>query len=337
MITAGELSEIVRGELEGNDEKLVKGISSLDDAAMDTVVYVEKQKDAWKLDRRKPAAVICSRALKLEGHNLIRCKDTRLSFGLAMRYFFPPEEHIGGIHPTAVVEEGAAVAPDASIGAHCFIGAGTGIGAGTVIHPGCHIGQNVSIGKDCLLHPNVTVLDRCKIGERVILHSGCVIGADGFGYVNDDGFQMKVPQVGNVCVEDDVEVGANTTIDRATLGTTRIGRGTKIDNLVQIGHNCNIGENCIICGQVGFSGSCTIGDGVILAGQVGISDHITIGEGAILGGKSGVYENVPEKVFYSGFPARPHRQTMRILSLLEKLPELAAKIDDIAHGDDEQR
>lgn len=334
MITAGELAEIVRGELEGDPGKIVNGISHPDNIIMDTAVYIEKQADAWKLERRQPAAVICSRALKAGSHNLIRCSDTRLSFGLAMRYFFPPEEFDAGIHPTAVVEEGAAVSPEAFIGAGCFVGAGAYIGEKAVIHPGCCIGRNASVGDGCVFHPNVSFLDMCEAGKRVILHSGCVIGGDGFGYVNDEGLHMKVPQVGNVIIEDDVEVGANTAIDRATLGSTRIGRGTKIDNMVQIGHNCRIGENCIICGSVGISGSCTLGDGVVLAGQVGLSDHITIGEGAILGGKSGVYENVPPNVFYSGFPARPHRKSMRIVSLLERLPELAEKIDRLSRDPD---
>jgi len=339
MITAKELAVIVRGEIEGDPSVSINSIRPPEDAGEGCVVFIDRTRDAKQVLNRRPAAIICSKAADIDSGSttLIRCKDPRFAFGLAMRHFFPPEEFEGFVHPSAIIEEGAVVYPSAHVGASCTVLAGSMVGDGTVIWPGCFIGRNVTIGEKSVLHPSVTVLDRCRIGKRVILHSGVVIGGDGFGYLQDEGVHVKIPQVGNVEIGDNVEIGANSAVDRATLGSTVIGRVTKIDNLVQVGHNCKIGENCIICGAVGISGSVEIGDGAVLAGQVGISDHVKIGKGAILGGRSGVYEEIPPGVFYSGFPARPHRQTMKLFSLLDRLPELAAKIDKLPDPDTDEK
>lgn len=325
-----ELAELIGCEIEGgNPNSDILGMSPLDEIKDGSLVFLEKTKDAEMLKRGRPAAIICSKAAKVEagGAALLRADNPRVAFVRAMRQIYKPEEFEPEIHATAVVEDGAVVAPTAYVGANCFVGAGSMVGDRAIMRPGSHVGRNSTIGEGCLLHPNSTVLDRVELGKRVILHSGSVVGSDGFGYVQDEGVHMKVPQVGKVIIGDDVEIGANSAVDRATLGATVIGRGTKIDNQVQIGHNVKIGEYCLICGSVGISGSCEIGNGVVLAGQVGVSDHVKIGDRAILGGKTGVSDDIPPGVLYSGFPARPHRRTMKIFSALDKLPEIVEKVE----------
>jgi UDP-3-O-[3-hydroxymyristoyl] glucosamine N-acyltransferase len=254
---------------------------------------------------------------------LIQNSNPYLAFLKAVRFFQGDEERPApGVHPTAVVAKDAAVDRTASIGPHVVLERGVSVGPRAIVLAGCYVGAGARIGADAFLYPNVTVRERCEIGERVIVHSGTVIGSDGFGFVRDGQVHRKLPQVGNVVVEDDVELGACVTIDRATTGTTRIGAGSKIDNLVQIAHNVQVGKNCIIVAQVGISGSTVLGDDVVLAGQVGIVGHIEIGAGAMIGAKSGVSKSVKpgEKLF--GIPALPVTQAMRIEASLRHLPEL---------------
>ena len=322
-LTLEQLGREIGADLEGDGACVVRGVCPLDDVRPDCVTFLEKTRDAAQLAQARPAAVICSRAADPPVPNKLRCDAPRLAFARALAVFHPAPAPARGIHIAAVVHEQAEVAPDAEVAPCAVVERGAHIGAGARIGAGCFVGQNARIGAGCVLHPRVTVLHDCELGERVILHSGVVIGADGFGYVPDDkGRQVKMPQVGRVVIEDDVEIGANSAVDRATLGETRIGAGTKIDNLVQVGHNCRIGRGVIICGSVGISGSVTIGHGAVLAGQAGISDHVTIGERAIIGGKAGVIDNVPPGKFYSGMPAVPHRSNMAALSKLQRLPEL---------------
>lgn len=327
-MTIKELAERIGGEVEGDAGREALGVCSLDEIRDGCVVFIEKQKDDGGLLAGKDlSAVICSKTAQIEGQTLIRCANPKMAFALALGVFHPPHKPAPGVHPTAVVEEGAEVDPAASVGPNCFVGAGAKIGAGAVLRANVVVGPRAVVGKDCLLHPNVTVLDECVLGDRVILHSGVVIGADGFGFVEEGGRRTKVPQVGRVIVEDDVEIGANSAVDRATMGETRIGRGTKIDNLVQVGHNVHIGEDCVLCGEVGISGSCRIGSRVILGGQAGVSDHIKIGDNVLIGGKTGVIADIPSGVFYSGFPARPHRENMKMHALLKKLPEIISRLE----------
>jgi UDP-3-O-[3-hydroxymyristoyl] glucosamine N-acyltransferase len=206
---------------------------------------------------------------------------------------------------------------------------GAVVGARTVLSAGVFVGRQAVIGEECYLHPNATVLERCRIGSRCILQAGAVIGSDGFGYVWDGQRHLKIPQLGIVRIEDDVEVGANTAIDRATLGETVIGRGTRIDNLVQIGHNVVVGEHSILCGQAGIAGSARLGRRVTLAGQVGVNDHVTIGDGSIATGQAGVTGNLAAGGIYSGMPAAPHREFLRRTALIARLPELARRVDEI--------
>jgi UDP-3-O-[3-hydroxymyristoyl] glucosamine N-acyltransferase len=231
-----------------------------------------------------------------------------------------------GVHPSAVVDPTAEVAPDVRIGPHCFVGRGTRIGAGTRILFGVFIGDRVAIGRQCIVFPNVTIREASEIGDRVILHPGVVIGADGFGFVWDGERQVKIPQIGRVVIEDDVEIGANSAVDRATTDVTRIGRGTKIDNLVQVGHNCVIGAHSILAGQVGVAGSTDIGERVTVGGQSGFTGHIKIGDRVTVAARSGVTKETPPGLTVSGFPARDHRMVRRLWAYTERLPELFERL-----------
>jgi UDP-3-O-[3-hydroxymyristoyl] glucosamine N-acyltransferase len=228
------------------------------------------------------------------------------------------------------------IAPTARIGSGVHIGPnvvieeGTAIGDGSTILAGSYVGRDTEVGAGCLIYPNATIREEIRIGSRVIIHSGAVIGSDGFGFVREGEVYRKIPQIGTVVIEDDVEVGANVTIDRATTGTTVVGKGTKIDNLVQVGHNVTIGENCILVAQVGIGGSTQLGNGVTMAGQAGAVGHITIGEGATVGAQGGVHKSIPTGMTVSGYPAREHTQANRIYASLLKLPELLKKVADIA-------
>lgn len=324
-ICLSDLAEKIGAELSGDAHAEASSIRALDDIKPGCVVYLEKQRDAWRL-QGAPAAVICSRAAKITGHNLLVCERPKIAFARALRLFFPEVKPVPGIHPCAFAHPEADIDPSASVGPCAVVERGASIGAGTSVGACAFVGEGARIGADCILHPQASVLRGCILGDRVILHSGAVIGSDGFGYVMSEGRHMKVPQVGTVRVEDDVEIGANSAVDRATLGETRVGKGAKIDNLVQVGHNCDIGENVILCGQVGISGSCTIGAGAVLAGQVGVGDHTAVGAQSIIGGQSGVICNVPEGKFYSGMPAAPHRETMKMLSAQSRLPAMEAEL-----------
>jgi UDP-3-O-[3-hydroxymyristoyl] glucosamine N-acyltransferase len=327
--TVGKLAEITGGVTEGDAGRAVAGVCPLSEAKEGYATFVENQKAVALLEGKNPAVVICGGKIAVEGQTLIRSDNPRLSFALAINFFHPRKKPDPGIHPSAVVDPAAVVDAAAVVGPNCCVAARARIGAGTVLLANVYIGADAVVGMDCFLNPNVSVMERCEIGDRVILHSGVVVGADGFGFVWDGERHRKVPQVGNVVIEDEVEIGANSAVDRATLGETRIGRGAKIDNLVQIGHNVSVGEHAILCGCVGISGSVRIGARAILGGQAGVSDHVEIGEGAMIGGKAGVTDNVPPGVFYSGFPARPHRENMKTLSALVKLPDLVEKINSI--------
>jgi UDP-3-O-[3-hydroxymyristoyl] glucosamine N-acyltransferase len=245
-----------------------------------------------------------------------------LGFARALALLHPPDSPASGIHPSAVISPDATVDSTASIGPLCVVDAGAQVGSGTSLLAQVHVGRDVRIGSDCRLFPQVTLRDGIRLGDRVVVHSGAVIGADGFGYARDGARYVKIPQVGRVVVEDDVEIGANVTIDRATLGETRIGRGTKIDNLVQIAHNVQVGEDTVIVAQVGISGSTRIGSRVTLAGQAGIVDHLTIGDDVIVGAQSGVSKDIPAGSIVLGSPAIPHGEFKRQYASLAGLPAL---------------
>jgi UDP-3-O-[3-hydroxymyristoyl] glucosamine N-acyltransferase len=326
-VTLQELAEALGADVDGDAQARAQGVCPPHAPMAGHVVFLDKPGQAEMLKGAGVAAVLCSRTADITGFNLLRAEYPKLAFARALAFFNPTPKPAPGAHARACVHPEAVVHAQASIGACAVVEQGAHVGPGTVMHAGVYVGPNAHIGENCTLHPNSTVLQNCVLGDRVTLHSGAVIGADGFGYVLHQGEHVKVPQVGRVVIGSDVEIGAGTTVDRATLGDTVIGDGAKIDNQVQIGHNCRIGRGVIICGSVGISGSCTIGDYAVLAGQAGVSDHITIGARAIIGGKAGVTRDVPEGKFYSGMPAGPHRDAMRQAGALQKLPDLLKDLD----------
>ena len=255
--------------------------------------------------------------------NFLEAKDPYIAFAKILQLFAPVQPFNGKVSPRAWVDGTAVIGKSVTIFPNAFVGPRTHVGSGTVLYPGVFLGNDVRIGDDCVLHANVVVRDQCQIGNRVFLHSGVVIGSDGFGYAGSAAQRIKIPQIGIVVIKDDVEIGANTTVDRATLGQTVIGNGVKIDNLVQIAHNVVIGENSVIAAQAGIAGSSRLGSNVTLAGQVGVVNHITIGDGATIGPQSGVGQSVaPGALLSSGLTAAPHHIWLKVMVLLPQLPKL---------------
>lgn len=317
-----EIAELIGGKIVGDESIEVKGVAGIEETKKGEITFVGDKKHLPLLKTTKASAVIVSREVKEARVPFIQVENPYLAFAKVMRIFVPYQKPTKGTHPSAIVSEGVDLGKGISLGAHSVIEEGARIGDNTIIYPLVYVGRRSKIGKDCLIYPQVMIREGVEIGNRVIVHSGTVIGSDGFGYIPYKGKQHKVPQIGKVVIEDDVEIGANVTIDRATLGKTWIKRGVKIDNLVQIAHNVVIGENSIIVAQVGISGSTEIGKGVTLAGQAGVVGHIKIGDRAIVGGRAGVLKSIPPNTIVSGYPARPHTQAKRIEASVLRLPEL---------------
>ena len=335
-LTLSELARLVDGDIvRGGLDLPVDGIASLDEAGPSELSFLGNEKYRSQYLATRAGAVIVPRGLSEgpEGCALIAADNPSLAFGLAVKHFVAARARVfsPGVHPRACVDDSARLDPaQVRIHAGAVVMAGAEIGAGTEIGPNCVIGEGVRIGRDCLFYGNVTVREHCLIGDRVILQPGAVIGSDGYGYELAEGRHVKVDQVGIVEIQDDVEIGANTTIDRARFGRTVIGEGSKIDNLVQIAHNVKIGRCCAIAAHCGISGTVTIGDFVMLGGRVGVGDHLTIGDGAQLAGNSGVMNNVPAGVRWGGFPAQSGKRWLREVSTLRKLAAGNRKED----GDD---
>ncbi len=324
-ITLRDLKEKLGGELhnlpEGKDITLT-GISALNQAKTGEISFITTAKFAKQAETSRASAFLAPHGMVVKDQPSL-CVDQVWKAVLWLIDFFTPEVMFEPhIDETARVSENVKIEDGVSIGAYTVINDHVTIGMGTRINSHVVIGSNTKIGKGCVIAPRVVIMDGTMIGNNVILHPGAVIGADGYKYEMIDDVRAKIPQVGNVVIEDDVEIGANTCIDRASFAETRIGKGTKIDNLVHIAHNVTIGKNCLIISQVGIAGSSTIGDNCVLAGQVGIADNITIGSNVILGAKSGVHRNIPDKGRYLGIPAVPAKQFARIIAVMQKLPEL---------------
>jgi UDP-3-O-[3-hydroxymyristoyl] glucosamine N-acyltransferase len=327
--TLAGLAGRLGGTAAGDPGAVLTGAAGLAEAGPGDVTFIESARLLPKAAAGRAGAVLLPPGLDLPGRNSIRMANPRLGFAAALELFYPRERPPAGVHPTAVVAADAAVDPTASVGALCFVGPGARIGARAVLHPQVHVGPRAAIGEDALLHAGAIVLERVVLGARAIVHAGAVIGGDGFGYVFDGRAHRKIPQVGTVEIGDDVEIGAGTTIDRATTGATRIGSGAKIDNLVQIGHNVSIGAGAIIVSQVGISGSARIGDGAVLAGQVGVGDHAEIGAGARVGGQAGVIRHVAAGATVSGFGPQPHGEFLRSQAVFEQLPLLRRRVAEL--------
>jgi UDP-3-O-[3-hydroxymyristoyl] glucosamine N-acyltransferase len=327
--TLAELALRVGGSAEGNPGHLLTGAAGLADAGPADATFVEGPRLLPAAAAGRAGAILLPEGLALPGRNLIRVRNPRLAFAEALALFFPARRPAAGIHPAAVIETGAVVHPTAAVAAFCHVGAGAAIGARAVLHPFVCVGAGAVIGEESILHPMAAVLERVTIGARVVVQAGAVVGSDGFGYVFDGGAHRKVPQVGTVEIGDDVEIGACTTIDRATTGATRIGRGTKIDNLVQIGHNVTIGEHVILVSQVGIAGSARIGNGAVLAGQVGVGDHAEIGAGAVCTGRAGVIKHVAPGATVAGYGPQPLGEFLRSQAVFDQLPQLRRRVAEL--------
>ncbi len=318
------LSEIARqvgAELHGSDREVV-ALKPLDDAGPEDLSFCISARYTPKLEELQAAAVLVDRVH--EGVTLPQLVSNTpyLTFAKLVRLFHPEKPLVAEIHPTAVVDDSAIVGTGVRIGAYCVVGEGVRIGAGTELKPNVVIADKAVLGTDCLIHSFVSIREDSVLGHRVIVQDGARIGSDGFGFARDaEGVYTKIPQVGHVVIGDDVEIGANTCIDRATLSQTVIGEGTKLDNLVQIGHNCTIGEHVIMAGHVGLAGSVKVGDRTTLAGKVGVSDNVTIGSGVLVGGKSGVTRDVPDDEIHVGYPAMPYRSWKELQRHLMKLTD----------------
>ncbi|HTU03243.1 MAG TPA: UDP-3-O-(3-hydroxymyristoyl)glucosamine N-acyltransferase [Candidatus Sulfotelmatobacter sp.] len=317
-----DVAEALGCRLEGDGGADITGVGSLETAGPRELTFVSEARHLPRLTASAAGAVIVAEGWPSADRPALRTADPLLAFGRALALFYPPRAPRPGIHATAVLAPDARVSPEAEIGPLCVLEAGAVVGPGTILEAHVFVGAGVRIGAACRLFPQVTLREGTRLGDRVILHSGVVIGADGFGYAREGVRRVKIPQVGCVVIEDDVEVGANATIDRATLGETRIGRGTKIDNLVQIGHNVRVGPDVVIVAQVGISGSSEVGARATLAGQAGVVDHVRIGDDAIVGAQAGVSKDVPAGGIVLGSPAGPHQEFKRQLAALARLPEL---------------
>lgn len=330
--TLKEIADRLEGVVDGNSNPVIRRVAGIAEARSGDITFLSNRRYAAQLKTTRASAVVVDRQMVVEADiPLLRTDNPDQAFASIAEWFAPaPIEYPAGIHPSAVIAEDAEIGKDVHVGPHCVVEAGAIIGDEAVLMAGVYVGHESRIGDGCRLYPHVSLRERVQIGDRVWIHNGSVIGSDGFGYaVNKDGSRNKIPQLGIVVVGDDVEIGANVTIDRARFGRTLIGKGVKIDNLVQIAHNVVIGDHAVIVAQVGIAGSSVVGEKAILAGQAGISGHLVVGAGAVVGAQAGVTKNVAPKTFVSGYPAMPHDKATRIHAHLMKLPEMRSKIAEL--------
>jgi len=327
--TTAEVAAQLSGEVQGDPAARLTGFAPADRAQTGDLTFAENETFFALAEQSAATAIIADARFSSAGKIVIRVKHPRIAFAKALALFFPEPVFAPGIHPSAVVAASAQVDPSAHIGPHCTVGERARIGAKAVLQSGDFVGDDCLLGEETRLFPNVTLYPRTEIGRRARLHAGTVIGSDGYGYVLDNGAHRKVPQIGQVIIGDDVEIGANVTIDRGALGATRIGRGTKIDNLVQIAHNVVIGEHCLIISQVGIAGSSKLGNYVILAGQAGVAGHLTIGNQVTVAAQAGVMHNIPDGEKWLGAPAQPDRQMKRQMIAITQLPELIRRVAEL--------
>jgi len=333
VITLGELAEGAGARLLGDASVEITGAAPIEDAGPGEITFISEKKYLDRLATTGASAVIVDEEAAA-GHagarpSLLVASNPQLAFAKVLGVLRPPRRPPAGIHPRAEVHPGANLGEGVSIGPFAVVEEGARIGDRAVLYPGVYVAAGAAVGADSVLHAGVAVREGCLIGRRVTIHCNSVVGSDGFGYARDGEAYVKIPQTGIVRVEDDVEIGACTTVDRATLGQTVIGRGTKIDNLVQIAHNVRVGEHTVMAAQVGIAGSTTVGDGVQLGGQVGVAGHVNIGDRVMAGAKSGVHGNVPAGEVLSGYPAIPHNVWLKSSMVMPRLPELRKKIREL--------
>ncbi|MCZ6752111.1 MAG: UDP-3-O-(3-hydroxymyristoyl)glucosamine N-acyltransferase [Acidobacteria bacterium] len=326
--TVNDLARLVGGKAEGATTRIISGVAPLENAGEGDASFLESERNLTQAIASRAGCLVAPPGLDLPKKTVIRVRNPRYGFAQIIQVLFPPPPRRPEIHPTAQISDNVTLGTEVAIGPYAVIGEGSRIGSRSSIGAGCVLGEKIVLGEDCLLYPRVTLYAGTRIGCRVILHSGCVVGGDGFGYVMEAGQYHKFPQIGGVEIADDVEIGSNSTVDRGALEDTRIGRGTKIDNLVQVGHTVQIGANCVVASQTGISGSSVIEDYVVIAGQVGLGDHARVQKGAILGGQCGI---LPHKTVRAGqtvwgTPARPLREQLEQQALVARLPQLLQKL-----------
>jgi UDP-3-O-[3-hydroxymyristoyl] glucosamine N-acyltransferase len=328
--TVQDIARKINGRVVGDESLVIGGLSGIKEAKPGDITFVANRKYFPLVEKTAASAIICPEDMTAQGKTLILTANPSLAFAQVVPLFIEEQPRPwAGVHPSAVVADDARLGRNVSIGPFTVVDNGARIGDNTVIHSHCYIGHHAVIGADSQIYPQVAVRERVSVGNRVIIHCGAVLGSDGFGFVNVAGRHEKIPQIGTVEVQDDVEIGANVTIDRARFDKTVIGRGTKIDNLVQIAHNVRIGENCLIIAQVGISGSTVLEDNCVLAGQAGLAGHITIGEGSVVAAQAGVSTNVPPGTTVSGYPAKPHNEAKRINAHVQLLPKYIKRLNDL--------
>jgi UDP-3-O-[3-hydroxymyristoyl] glucosamine N-acyltransferase len=327
--TLGELARAVSGQVHGATDTPISGVSSLELAQPGDLTYIEGDRFVTAARESKAAAFVVTRPLAELPRPQLVTTNPKYAFARLVQQFFTAPYRPRGIAQQIWKGADVRIGPDASIWPFVTLGDRVTIGARVTLYPGVFIGDDSAVGDDCILYPNVTVRERCTIGKRVIVHSGTVIGSDGFGYVLQDGRHHKIPQLGRVVIEDDVELGANVTVDRATFGQTVIKQGTKVDNLVQIAHNVTVGAHSILVAQVGIAGSTTLGSHVIVGGQAGLADHIEIGDRVKIAARSGVARSLASDQIVSGAPAMPHEVFMKAQAVFPRLPELRQQVRDL--------
>jgi UDP-3-O-[3-hydroxymyristoyl] glucosamine N-acyltransferase len=330
-LTLSELAEHLQAQLEGEGGTTIRGVAPIESAGEGEISFIANPRYARYAAVTRASALIVSFDFRGEARvPLLRVANPYLAFQRVVQLFHPEAIRLpAGIHPTAVIDASARLGREVAIGPHVVVERGARIGDRTQLFPGCYIGPEVEIGEDCVIYPNVVIRERVRIGKRVVIHAGAVIGSDGFGFAREGEVYRKIPQAGTVVIGDDVEIGANCCIDRATLGETRIERGAKLDNLIQVGHNVVIGENTVVAAQAGFAGSTIVGRNVMVGGQAGFAGHMTIGDGALISAQSGVSKDIPPGCRVFGYPARPAEQALREEAALRRLPELLKRVREL--------
>ncbi|MFH1287173.1 MAG: UDP-3-O-(3-hydroxymyristoyl)glucosamine N-acyltransferase [bacterium] len=325
---AEEIAKIVSGELQGDGNQDISGFGGLEDANESEITFIQEEKYLSLLEKSLSCCVLASFNLKnkIQKKTVIYVQDPYFSFIFLINNLISGKECAHGIHPSCILGKNVKIAKSAFIGPYTIIGDGVEIGDKVVVIGQCYIGSNSKIGEDSKIYSHVTIYDGACIGKRVIIHSGVVVGSDGFGYIQRQCKHVKIPHLGSVNIEDDVEIGSNTSIDRGKFKNTKIGKGTKVDNLVHIGHNVSIGENCLIVAQAAFGGSCKVGNGVVIAGQVGITNGIEVGDRTIVAAQSGVTKSLPSCGIFWGTPARPLNETKEQLVLMNQLKDMKKRI-----------
>ena len=328
--TLKEIADLIGGEISGDGSVVITGVAGIKEAEDGDITFLANPKYAPLLNTTRASAIITNYDVFDAPKPIIRVKNPSLAFSKTISSFTPHEPiKPSGVHSSAIIGKDVSLGKNVSIGPYVVIEEGVSLGGNSVVYPGTFMGHHAKIGNDALIYSNVSIRERVIIGKNVIIHSGTVIGSDGFGFVAVEGKHHKIPQIGIVEIGDDVEIGANVTIDRARFAKTVIGRGTKIDNLVQIAHNVIVGENSLIISQAGISGSTVIGNNVVIAGQAGLVGHIKIGDGAVLAAQAGVTKSVPENTVVSGYPARKHETAIKVNACVQNLPKLYKEMKDL--------